>query len=93
MKAYSLTRGIKMKRFKVVNPARFEMFRNIIHMLLWILAVVMFVCFMNANNGLNVPRQTITEYHTYEYVYETSKDDDRIKEPAVREVVWRYVER
>jgi hypothetical protein len=82
-----------MRRYRVVNPERFEVFRTIVHMFLWILAVVMFVRFINAHSGLNMPKQTVTEYHTYEVVYETSRDDSRIKEPALREVVWRYVER
>jgi len=82
-----------MRRYRVVNPARFEMFRTVVYSILWIGAVVLFVSFINAHNGLNYKPQTTTEYHTYEFVYETSRYNDRIKEPVAREVVWRYVER
>ena len=80
-----------MKRYKIVNPARFRMFKDIVIIAGWIVLTIMFVKFVDAHDGLNTPQQEVTEYHTYEIVYKTSEENSRIKEPVAQKVVYRYV--
>lgn len=82
-----------MKRYRVINPARFRMVVSAVQAAAWILLTIMLVKFISAHNGLNYESQEVTEYHTYEIVYETSADNDRIKMPVAQKVVYRYVER
>ncbi len=77
-----------MKVYRVVNPKRFKTFVDVVQITLWIALVILFVKFMNAHNGLV---QKTIEYHTYEIVQQTSPENNRIKEPVVREVVYRHI--
>ena len=80
-----------MKRYRVENPARFQMFKDVVIIVGWILLTIMFVKFIDAHDGMNTPPQEVTEYHTYEVVYETSETNGRVKEPVAQKVVYRYV--
>ena len=77
-----------MRRYRVVNKDRFSRFVRMAALILVIVLVALFVKFMNSHNGLE-PR--VVEYHTYEIVRETSPENNRIKVPVAREVVYRYV--
>jgi len=77
-----------MKRFRVVDKDRFSRFIRMIMLIVATVLVVLFIKFMNAHNGLG--EKTI-EYHTYEIVNQTSPDNNRLKEPAVREVIYRCI--
>lgn len=79
-----------MKTYRVTNHAKFRAFRDLVHMILWIVATVMFVSFMNAHIGR---KPETVEYHTYDIVYETSAENSRIKEPVAREVVYKTIYR
>lgn len=77
-----------MRGYRIVNPGRFKAFVSVAQIIMWIALVILFVKFINAHNGLG-PRTV--EYHTYEVVQQTSSENHRIKEPATREVVYRYI--
>lgn len=81
-----------MRRYRVVNPVRFRRFEDIVTMAVWILLAVLFVVFIDAHDGLDAKEKRMTEYHTYEMLYETSSSNSRIKEPTVQKVVYRYFE-
>ncbi len=80
--------GGKMKVYRVVKPKRFKTFADVVQIIVWIVLVILFVKFMNAHNGLE-PR--VVEYHTYEIVRETSPENNRVKVPVTREVVYKYI--
>lgn len=77
-----------MRGYRVVNKDRFSRFIRMAALILLIVLIALFVKFMNAHNGLE-PR--VVEYHTYEITQQTSPENNRIKVPVAREVVYRYV--
>ncbi len=82
-----------MRRYRVINPARFQMFKDVVIIIGWILLTIMFVKFIDAHDGVGTYTQEVREYYTYEYVTQTSEENDRIKETVPIKVVYRYVER
>lgn len=81
-----------MKRYRVVDPERFQRFKDVVTVTVWILLTVLFVKFIDAHDGLDVREKSMTEYHTYEILYETSSENSRVKEPTAQKVVYRYCE-
>ena len=81
-----------MKKYRVVDPVRFRLFKAAAAVVVWILLTVLLVMFIDAHDGLGVKEKSVTEYHTYEILYETSSENSRVKEPALQKVVYRYVE-
>lgn len=81
-----------MGRYKVVDPVRFQKFKDMVTIAVWILLAVLFVMFIDAHDGLGAKEKSVTEYHTYEILYETSGENSRVKEPAMQKVVYRYFE-
>lgn len=77
-----------MRKYRIVNMDQFSRFIRMVMLLVVAVLVVLFIKFMNAHNGLGP--KTI-EYHTYEITQQTSPDNNRLKEPVAREVVYKYI--
>ena len=75
-----------MRRCRIVNQGRFEIFKNILALILAIVLLVLFVRFMDAHDGLGAET---AEYRVYEVVQETSSYNHRVKTPVLREVVYK----
>ena len=82
-----------MKRYRVENPVRFQMFKDVVGVVAWILLLLSFLRFLDIYDSMSTKEEVVTERHVYEMVYETSEEDSRVKEPELQEVVYRCVER
>ena len=77
-----------MKKYHIEEKDQFSRFIRMVMLIVVTVLVVLFIKFMNAHNGLGP--KTI-EYHTYEITQQTSPDNNRLKEPVAREVVYKYI--
>lgn len=67
--------------------------REMIKLLLWVLAVIWFCVFIYRHSGLDIEKSVVVrEVTRYECVVRTAPDNNRIKMSEPREVVYRYVE-
>ena len=79
-----------MKKYKIVDRRRFNRFLRMLGFLVAVIFVILFVAFMEQHNGLNIHKAS-ADYHTYEFTQQTSIENNRIKVPVAREVIYRYV--
>lgn len=64
-----------------------------IEFLMAVLLIVLFCRFIYAHSGIEYVPCVVSEVATYEFVTQTSADNNRIKELVPVKVVYRYVER
>ncbi len=76
-----------------MKPETKRRIREMIKLLLWVLAVIWFCVFIYRHSGLDIEKPVVVrEVTRYEYVVRTASDNNRIKMSEPREVIYRYVE-
>ena len=81
-----------MKKYRVVDQKQFRhSMSSVVRVILISLLIILFVALITKYDGLE-EREIITEYRTYEVEYVQSPVNNRLKEPVLKEVVYRYVQ-
>lgn len=82
-----------MKRYKVVNQRQFKRFMSsVARIILITMLVILFVALIKKYDGLS-EEEVVAEYRAYEIMYETSRENNRIKVPVAHEVVYKTIYR
>lgn len=81
----SIVYVIDKKRFK---QAMIEI-RNVV---LMIAAVIWFCVFIYQHSGIGYEPYKVSEIVTYEFVTQTSDENNRIKEVVPQKVIYRYID-